>query len=298
MRSSTLANTGPILESLAETALARIRPGELINLWQIMIEFPALHFIDLIRHLSAQFYTTQIEEIDLTKIPPPRTLVIGPGDAKGVDETLFSKLKEHCDLLKLDASVEQIARIRKFIEKGGTSREYVKLLKELQNRIGDQLKSRLFLFMPLEKIEYYKAVALFGADVDAKFPDLRDDIAEAGRCFAFNRNTAAVFHLMRVMERGVQAFAGKLGVPERIIRLKEWHPILVAAKKKIESLPQKTVSTKRKKEKFAEACAFLDLVRVAWRNPTMHPKASYIEEEAREILGVVKSFMSRLAKII
>ena len=60
---------------------------------------------------------------------------------------------------------------------------------------------------------YYRpAEPLFGAAVEAKFPEMSEDISEAGKCLALNRATASVFHLMRIMEIAVQRFGDKIGV--------------------------------------------------------------------------------------
>ena len=46
----------------------------------------------------------------------------------------------------------------------------------------------------------------------ANFPAANHEASEAGKCFATARYTACVFHLMRVMEVGVQEFGAVLSV--------------------------------------------------------------------------------------
>jgi hypothetical protein len=41
---------------------------------------------------------------------------------------------------------------------------------------------------------------------------MAEDISEAAQCLALNRPTACVFHLMRVMETGVQILGNRLGI--------------------------------------------------------------------------------------
>src|SRR5207245_2918398 len=62
----------------------------------------------------------------------------------------------------------------------------------------------------IAKVHYHKANQLFGEPVEIKFPEVADDIKEAGKCLALDRSTATVFHLMRVLEVGVARFATKL----------------------------------------------------------------------------------------
>ena len=58
----------------------------------------------------------------------------------------------------------------------------------------------------------YDKPDLLGPAVIAKWHNLEYDIVEAGNCYAMGRCTAMVFHLMRVMEFGVQELGVKLGV--------------------------------------------------------------------------------------
>jgi hypothetical protein len=39
----------------------------------------------------------------------------------------------------------------------------------------------------------------------------------------------------------------------------------------------------------------LQVVKMSWRNPTMHIVRTYTPEEAQQIFGAVKTFMGRLA---
>lgn len=126
-------------------------------------------------------------------------------------------------------------------------------------------------------------------------------LLEAGRSKKISesadRNTAAVFHLMRVLEAGVKEFANKLGAT---FGAKDpWGPILVAVDKSISVLPQ---SIQQERE-FRQICKGLSTglngIRDAWRNPTMHEIASsYQKGEALDIWNLSATFMRRLAKIV
>lgn len=207
-----------------------------------------------------------------------------------------------CTGLGLDASVKQAQRIRGMLEAAPDAEleTFSAPVKELINRIEDELGGRAFFYMPMDKAKYYDDPHPLGDAVAKRFPALAEDADEAGKCFASGRYTACVFHLMRAMERLVQVFAEKLGLSERTIhfRLREWGRILGAAKRKIDALPQKTTRSKRRREAYSEAWAFLDRVREAWRNTTMHPKETYTEEEAKDIFAAVRAFATRLAKLI
>ena len=54
----------------------------------------------------------------------------------------------------------------------------------------------------------------FGPDVVVGFPSAGYYIEEASVCLAFRRPTAAVFHCMKILERGIGAFARCAGLAD------------------------------------------------------------------------------------
>jgi hypothetical protein len=65
-----------------------------------------------------------------------------------------------------------------------------------------------------------------------------------------------------------------------------------------QTLPEKNPSSKKRKAALAAASANLFNVKLAWRNPVMHPKESYSPEEAVEVYDMTKRFMSHLASVL
>lgn len=88
-----------------------------------------------------------------------------------------------------------------------------KNIPELQHRIQDEMTENLFMFIPPDRAAYYNKPELLGKNTNARFSTIQYDVTEAGNCYASGRSTAVVFHLMRIMEVGVQEFGNKLGVP-------------------------------------------------------------------------------------
>jgi hypothetical protein len=164
-------------------------------------------------------------------------------------------------------------------------------LKELHDRIRDELEDRLFMYIPSDRAEFYDKSDLFGKDVITKFPTIQFDMVEAGNCYAAGRGTAVVFHLMRIMEKGVQAIGNKLGVP--LVDEKNWQVILNETDKAFKALPKA-----RQSAELAQTLANLYAVKLAWRNSVMHPKDTYTLEEAGKLIRTVRIFMEQLAKII
>ena len=158
-----------------------------------------------------------------------------------------------------------------------------------------ELETKLFFYIPDHRASFYKNNQL-DEDVKKKIPvTIHDDMEEAGNCFATENYAACVFHLMRVMESGVQKLGDSLGVS--LTNNKEWQSIINDIKHEINNkYPKK--SHPEKYEKWTNLLAKLETVKDAWRNPTMHPRATYKESEAHDIIMSVRIFMNELAKWI
>ncbi len=168
---------------------------------------------------------------------------------------------------------------------------------ELRRRIEEELSTVFLLHVSPSKLVYYQDTTQFGTQVAAKFPKATNDIQEAGKCLALSRHTACVFHLMRVLEFGVQSLGKKLKVTIRV-EDKDWGTISSHINGALKRLPNSTPRERAKYKAYATAAAYLDNVRIAWRNPTMHPKEAYTEVEAGRLFGFARQFMQHLADII
>ena len=207
-----------------------------------------------------------------------------------VSNELFVVLAK-CKDMGLTMSVRGVERITE--SPPSTYAELGNTLPELQRRIEDELQSVYFLHIPTETRNYYLDEPQFGSKVAAKLPLAIDDIQEAGKCFATGRYTACVFHLMRVMEFAVQYLGKKMNIT--LVNQKNWHNILEEVDKSIRKMPVAKPREKARRNKYAESSAHLRMVKDAWRNEVMHPKATYTPEEAERVLRNVKDFMIHLA---
>lgn len=197
--------------------------------------------------------------------------------------------------LGLTVTVAQIERLKKDIRSSTPMKlETMKRrLATIQETAADELESRVVLALMPGKADYYN---------ETQFPDLVQqhfssavfDMREAGKCFALNRNTACVFHLMRVMEAGLRALGKKCKVTES--HNPSWDTILRKIDSQLQTKRlQRAVWWKGSNDFLAEASAKLHAVKDAWRNPTMHVGAKHTEEEAQEIFDAVRGFMRHLA---
>ncbi len=168
---------------------------------------------------------------------------------------------------------------------------------ELRRRIEEDLTHVFLMHVPPSRTGYYDDAPQFGQEVVAKFPKATIDIQEAGKCLALYRHTACVFHLMRALEIGVRSLGRKLNVPIPVDE-KEWGTISSHINGALKRLPKSTPAERANYQAYATAAVYLDNIRVAWRNPTMHPKEIYSDEEAITIFGFARQFMQHLASLM
>lgn len=206
-------------------------------------------------------------------------------------DDFLSQVEDHCKNICLEFSLIGIQRLRGSLQAKVTQGQMAAALDELDRRIRDEMGTRLFMFVPSDMAKFYDKKELFGPDVNAAFPSVQFDVVEAGNCYAAGRATACVFHLMRIMEIGVQEFGTRLGVS--LVNEKNWQNILDEINKAIKGLPPKDPKTVEK----SEAAANLYSVKLAWRNQVMHPKGIYTLEEAKNLINLVGVFMRQLAKL-
>ena len=202
---------------------------------------------------------------------------------------------EMAEVMDLESVPPLINRMIESLPTTERSYSVVRAAKDLENlreRILDQINSRYFLFIRASRLDYYQKPELFGPDVAVKFPNAIDDIEEAGKCLALDRGTAAVMHLMRVLECGLKGLALLLGIPYA----PSWESYLKQIQAKISADHQsKDADWKRDEVFFRDISGDLMTIKQAWRNPTMHVGRKYSADEAEEIFRAVRTLMQHLA---
>jgi hypothetical protein len=176
-------------------------------------------------------------------------------------------------------------------------------IKHLISRVKDELGSKSFFRIDQSDVPLFTEHP-FGEVVSVKFGKATEDISEAAKCLALKRGTACVFHLMRVMEIGVQALGKRLKV-QIDVKNEPWNQIMMHVHNKISGspngsvpgMPHKTAAQKRRKLQYTAVAAYLHNVRLAWRNEVMHPKQTYTLEEAHDIYNATYKFMDHLARL-
>lgn len=212
-------------------------------------------------------------------------------------KSLLDDVASHCVSLQLRCGLAQIKRIQDRLVEGTKFRDLclAAQITNLSERIEDDFRDRMFLFVALEKAALFKDDPVpFGTKVKERFPNVSADIEDARWCLGIERSTAAVYHLMRVVEFGIRRLAKRLRLPTHLEH-KPWGDILKAARTATAALPYTSTKERNRRDRCSEAIAHLNTVKDAWRNPTMHAKRRYSPEEAEAIYASVKTFMNYLA---
>ncbi|MGE3074475.1 MAG: hypothetical protein AB7O30_07635 [Dehalococcoidia bacterium] len=175
----------------------------------------------------------------------------------------------------------------------------VVLLKELMNDLVEELSGPWFLMIPTNRRYLYEQRSpLFERAVHETFPEACADIEAAGRCLALDEWTAAVFHLMRVLERGLHWFANELqiGMAETV-ELENWKNIIDQIESRIRGMEQLPKSPEKAAmlQRYSEMAANLWFFKEAWRNHVAHSRSTYDERRAMNIFSHVRHFMQEAA---
>lgn len=224
-------------------------------------------------------------------------LVNRTGDLSATDAgtlgAALGELQRECETLELPSATVQIGRMRQWLDAGsGDLHVLTQMLVELQNRVIDELSTRFFLAVPLQKRHYYEQPeAVLGPEIVKAFPSATDDIAEAGKCFSLSRYTACVFHLSRIVEAGLRVLTIEIGV-----KLKhDWGAQLQEIEKELETRYKAAGARTPDDLFFSETASQIGHIKNAWRNPTMHIERRFNEEVALDIFNAVKAFMRHIS---
>lgn len=164
-------------------------------------------------------------------------------------------------------------------------------ISSIRNEICRNLNRLAYLEIPQCKVKLFIGSHPLKRLADENFKSSAYDIAEAGKCLALDRGTAAVMHLMRALETPLFLMAAKVRVNTK--RRSDWGRILEKIERKL--LPPTNVS-KSMRNFLTPAAAQFRVFKDAWRNHAMHARQKYTEEEAAAVYVAVESFMKQLAK--
>jgi hypothetical protein len=211
-----------------------------------------------------------------------------------------------CQHLRLDHASKQVYQFsHDLAHRLSTPLTVSTAMENLLLTICKEAGEKLLVHIPSERAIYFNKDGeegrenLFGDDVFKNFESARPEIRDAGNCLAADLNTAAIFHLMRVVELGLRALAKKLKVKigKTPVEYSTWETIIAEMERQIAKFKQLSKGKKKSETLefyhglIGEFNAFKDV----WRNNIMHTRRSYNRHEAMVVFERVRSFMQRLA---
>lgn len=184
-------------------------------------------------------------------------------------------------------------------------------LRELRHEIEREAEEEVFINIPQSKLARVRESSPQWTPILSVFTNTFEDVQDSQDCFAVGKDTAAVFHLMRVAEWGLRALCIHFGLRRIKSKIKatgkvELTPIEYAvwelllgqlhAKVRTRILKLKRGSTKQKaQELYYPLLEDVQAFKEAWRNHVMHSRKSYTPEDVLAIASHVRRFMGTLA---
>jgi hypothetical protein len=273
--------------------------------------------------------TTEVADLHLIAPRFDLNLKLTEFNSEGVlpDEAInriLQGLNHYEELLKrlgLKFSLTYLPTIRNRLSKTLNYDQISDELEILNVRIEDELKDIVFGFIPKEKVKYFEQEALFGKEVFDNFKSARDEIKEAGNCYAHGSYTASVFYLMRAVEIGAKAMVSAMKAEKHItvdifvkgvkkkkkipIELCDWQKLIGGLNRALSELEKGKATNAKKKEMhsyFSQAVFQFSTIKDAWRNIISHghevatDRKFYLAEETSDIMDNTRQFMQHLAK--
>jgi len=182
-------------------------------------------------------------------------------------------------------------------------------IQAIHDTIRNEMTTHIFIYVPANRADFYEAYqdalwhsedianVRFGEQVAKNFPSVQDDIRSAGNCLALGEPTACVFHLMRVIERGLRALGAALNDPSLDPgKNPTWETILRKCDAELQKpYDKRSAEWRQNGQFFAEATANIRAVKDAWRKPSIHVESDYDYDKAVAVFRAVRSFMRHLA---
>lgn len=266
------------------------RLWSLYDMWQAFLADFAAAFSNLTLEAMSYLVDPPEEPIDwgeVSKTISKRLTDLGQACAKlPVSSTVRRQIERTQDHLSLESPTERAMVIH--------------ALADIRQNIIGELRDHLFFFVSRPDVDLLRGnTDPFGKEVKDIFPETSKDIVAAGRCLALKESTAAVFHLMRVLEKGLWRFARIAGVPMSAqIEQKNWGGIIgdieTAVERYGDTAPRGPEKTARL-QVYSELAAQFRYFKDAWRNHVSHSRAFYDEREAQSVWAHTRDFMITLA---
>jgi hypothetical protein len=219
--------------------------------------------------------------------------------AKDEAENKFGALIASWNELGWPELAAQAERLQRRALAGEIGKHMQEMTSDLREAFLERVERDALLVIPSLQRKYYdQTEPLFGKVVADALPESAQEISEAGKCFALDRWTACVFHLMRALELSLHRIAKQLGTSfPAPIELQDWGTIVKKIDARIRELEQQSRGQQKAEDLrfYSSLNLEFEWFKNAWRNSISHARESYNEQEAANILNHVEKFLNEIA---
>ncbi len=290
----TLANLGSDRLDSLPVCLGRENSNRLVSLWEVL-QIKSSDFMSINETVSR--YCEKASKGDPKMFP----------NNQQRSQTLkeFGEIRECCLRMGLTVSPLLLRQnISDLESKPFTLGDVLKVYEIWHACFQAEMDGQLMFLVKPERVGFYESdwtgLTKAGEKIKAmteviaeEFPSAVWDMHEAGNCFAFERFTACVYHLMRAAEFGLVAACKSLGAKDD--RLVSWDRMIQF----IESEIKKAVSTQQQdfkeiERKYGEIVSWFVALKNGWRNPVSHIPRTYSENKADKMFSQVAGVFAAL----
>jgi hypothetical protein len=236
-------------------------------------------------------------------------LAVGPNPSAAVSVDLKTYVAERVDVIDalclscgLVSSSKKCKRILREMENGDLLRkgDLETAIKELRERIDDDMESEFFLYLEPSQAECYKNPLKDWDVCTGRFEATRQNVEESSKCYALERYCAAVFHILLVAEFGVIELAKLMGVEgDR----PGWGSLERLQKILRRPFPDRSDLEKTHSKLIENVVPLAVVIKDSWRHKLTHVDnqivwndTDFSPQVAGEIISVTRGFMRRLAR--
>ena len=223
-----------------------------------------------------------------------KLLEVDSRDRKEINEWLNYAVHQ-ARTLELQAAQDRIDIFNRKLTGAMNLSDFRAEVRALRETFEVGLKSKHFYQYPQQKALLLGRLQSDWSAALRSFPMIAPDVEAAVDCYAFGRNTAAVFHSMRVVEHGLREIAASVNLT---FETQQWHIIIEQIESEVRALASKWPqgASKAKWMRFySEAAKEFFYFKDGWRNYVSHGGDPYDEHQALIVLEHVKAFMNHLA---
>jgi len=222
---------------------------------------------------------------------------------------VFTDLRDKCLEMHLPVSTKSL---NKAIAEFKTTPPSTKLVEEKMKQwfscFVSELETTVFVIVLPHRLSYlpFDSAGLeesYGGDIVVplinslvNFEDAIYDAHEAGLCFAFERFTACVYHLMRCAEFGLVSVAKTANTPAEKIN-KGWDGCIGGIDSHINALRSanpKSDGWQDEVKKFSDLSSWFTTISRGWRNPVSHIPRTYSESTASGMFSATRTLFEHL----